>query len=225
MSQKLWTAVDQYLEANLIRPEAAFAAALRASAQAGLPPIAVTPGQGKLLHMLARMQGARRILEIGALGGYSTLWLASALPAKGRLVTLEVNPKHAEVALANVARAGLAGRVELRLGKAMATLPRLVAERKGPFDLIFIDADKSGIPRYFTWALKLSRPGTLIVVDNVIRKGAVIDARSADPDVQGVRRLNRLLAKEPRVTATALQTVGSKGYDGMTLILVNAPSV
>jgi predicted O-methyltransferase YrrM len=170
---------------------------------------------------LARLVDARRVLEIGTLGGYSTIWLARALPKGGHVITLEVNPKHAEVARANVARAGLASAVEIRLGAALESLPKLLTEKLGPFDLMFIDADKANIPQYFTWSLKLSRPGSLIIVDNVVRKGAVIDADSDDPDVQGVRRLNEVLAKEKRVTATTIQTVGSKGYDGFTIALVN----
>ncbi|MGA2499052.1 MAG: O-methyltransferase, partial [Tepidisphaeraceae bacterium] len=195
-------------------------AALAASAAAGLPAISVAPNQGKLLQLLAQLAGARNILEIGTLGAYSTSWLARALPAGGRLITLEADRKHARVARANVARAGLAGVVELRLGQALKTLPKLAAEGCGPFDLIFIDADKANIPDYFTWALKLSRRGSLIVVDNVIRKGAVINAASRDPSIQGVRRFNEMLAAEPRVSATAIQTVGSKGYDGLALVLV-----
>jgi len=196
-------------------------AALKASTDAELPAINVSPAQGKFLQLLARIHGARTILEIGTLGGYSTLWLARALPVGGKVVTLELDLKHAEVARANFVRAGLAGVVELRMGKALDTLPQLAAEKRGPFDLIFIDADKVSIPEYFTWALKLSRRGTVIIVDNVIRKGAVADATTTDPSVQGVRRLNAMLAKETRVSATTLQTVGSKGYDGFTLAVVN----
>jgi predicted O-methyltransferase YrrM len=182
----------------------------------------VAPNQGKLLQLLARMQGARSILEIGTLGGYSTIWLARALPPGGRLITLEADPKHAEVARANIARAGLDEMVELRLGRALDTLPALHRENRGPFDLIFIDADKPGYPDYFPWALKLSRRGSLIVADNVVRKGAVADANSVDPMVQGVRRFTELVAAEPRVSATAIQTVGSKGYDGLAIVLVTA---
>lgn len=224
MNQEQWTAVDQYINQTLVPSDAALDAAIEASIKAELPSIAVTPSQGKLLQILAQLQGGRRILEIGTLGGYSTIWLARALPKNGRLITLEIDPKHAKIASANVARAGLSRLVDLRLGKAIDTLPKLKAEKKGPFDLIFIDADKATIPEYFTWSLKLSRPGSLIVVDNVVRKGAVIDAKSGDPDVQGVRRLNEMLAKEPRVTATTIQTVGSKGYDGLTIILVKEPA-
>ncbi|WP_437759334.1 O-methyltransferase [Sorangium sp. So ce1389] len=222
MSQERWSAVDRYITDLLVPSDAALDAALGASAAADLPPINVAPNQGKLLHLLARIQGARSILEIGTLGGYSTIWLARALPAGGRLVTLELDPKHAEVARANIARAGLADVVELRLGRALDTLPALAAEGRGPFDFIFIDADKPSNPDYFAWALRLSRRGSVIVVDNVVRKGAVADPESADPNVQGVQRLNELLAAEPRVSATAVQTVGSKGYDGFAIALVTA---
>jgi predicted O-methyltransferase YrrM len=221
MNQEQWTAVDRYIGDTVVPSDSALDAALEASTRAELPAIAVTANQGKLLHILARLVGARRVLEIGTLGGYSTIWLARALPKGGRVITLEVNPKHAEVARANVARAGVASTVEIRLGTALESLPKLVTEKLGPFDLMFIDADKANIPEYFTWSLKLSRPGSLIIVDNVVRKGAVIDADSDDPDVQGVRRLNEVLAKEKRVTATTIQTVGSKGYDGFTIALVN----
>ncbi|WP_437536943.1 O-methyltransferase [Sorangium sp. So ce726] len=220
MAQEQWSAVDRYLTDLLVPSDAALDAALAASAAAGLPPINVSPNQGKLLHLLAQIRGARTILEIGTLGGYSTIWLARALPARGRLITLESEPKHAEVARANLDRAGLADIVELRLGRALDTLPKLAAEGRGPFDFIFIDADKPSNPDYFAWALKLSRRGSVIVIDNVVRKGAVIDPESADPSVQGVRRLNKLLAAERRVSATAIQTVGSKGYDGLAIVLV-----
>ena len=220
MNQELWTAVDRYVTEMLVPPDAALEAALEASDAAGLPRIAVAPNQGKLLQLLARARGARRILEIGTLGGYSTIWLARALPPGGRLITLEVEPKHAEVARANIARAGLASVVDVRLGAALETLPRVAAERAGPFDLTFIDADKSNIPSYFEWALKLAAPGGLIVVDNVIRDGAVVDDASTDPSVKGVRRLNELLRAEPRVSATTIQTVGARGYDGFTLAML-----
>jgi predicted O-methyltransferase YrrM len=220
MSQERWTEVDRYITEKLLRPDPALDAALRSSAKAGLPPINVSPPQGMLLTMLARAMGARRILEIGTLGGYSTIWLARALPAGGLLTTLELDPKHAKVAAANVRRAGLSRAVEIRQGPALETLPKLEAERKGPFDLFFIDADKPSNADYFAWALKLSRPGSLIIVDNVIRDGAVVDGRSRDPDVRGVRRLNDMIAAEPRVIATEIQTVGSKGYDGFAMALV-----
>jgi len=221
MSQEQWTAVDRYITDTLLLPDAALDAALKASADAGLPSINVTANQGKLLQLLAQVQGARHILEIGTLGGYSTIWLARALPPGGRLITLEFDPKHAEVARANIARAGLAEVVELRVGAALDILPQLAAERRGPFDFIFIDADKANYPGYFTWALKLSRRGTVIIADNVVRKGAVIDAASKDLNVQGVRRFHELVAAEPRVSATAIQTVGSKGHDGFTLMIVS----
>jgi len=220
MTQKTWTSVDRYLDDLLVGHDAALDEALQASVEAGLPPISVSPTQGKLLNLLARVRGARAILEIGTLGGYSTIWMARALPADGRLVTLEIDPKHAQVARSNIARAELAARVEVMLGRALATLAQLSAEGAGPFDLIFIDADKASLPEYFRSALGLSRPGSLIVIDNVVRDGAVIDAASRDPSVQGVRRLNELMAAEPRVSATTIQTVGAKGYDGFALALV-----
>jgi predicted O-methyltransferase YrrM len=222
MTQEQWTAVDRYLVELLVPPDPALDEALRTSAAAGLPSINVSPNQGKLLQLLARVQGSRTILEIGTLGGYSTIWLARALPAGGRLITLEADPLHAEVARANLARAGLVDVVELRLGPAQEALPQLAAEKRGPFDLIFIDADKPSYPDYFAWALRLSRRGSLIIADNVVRKGAVIDAATDDPVIRGVRRFNELLAAEPRVSATAIQTVGSKGYDGFAIALVTA---
>jgi predicted O-methyltransferase YrrM len=222
MSEQLWADVDRYLIDRLVPSDAALEAALQASTDADLPAIQVSANQGKLLHLVARLQGARSILEIGTLGGYSTIWLARALPAGGRLVTLESDPEHAAVANANIARAGLAGVVELRLGPALETLPQLAAEGRGPFDLMFIDADKPNTPEYFAWALRLSRRGSLIVVDNVVRKGAVADDASDDPGVQGVRRCLEMIAAEPRVSATAIQTVGGKGYDGLAFALVTA---
>jgi caffeoyl-CoA O-methyltransferase len=220
MSQNQWTAVDHYITDLFVPPDPALDAALQATADASMPLINVAPNQGKLLHILALAHGARSILEIGTLAGYSTIWLARALPAAGRLVTLEVDPKHAEVARANIARAGLADIVDLRLGRALDTLPQLAAAGQGPFDLVFIDADKASTTEYFEWALKLTRRGSLIIVDNVVRDGAVIDADSADASVQGVRRFMAALAAEPRVTATAIQTVGSKGYDGLAFAVV-----
>ena len=218
--QEQWTAVDQYIGSQLISADAALDAALAATAAANLPAISVSPAQGKLLFLLAQFGGARNILEIGTLGGYSSIWLARALPAGGRLITLEADPKHAEVARANFVRAGLEPVIELRLGKALDTLPKLAAEGGEPFDLFFIDADKPNIPEYFRWALKLSRRGSLIVVDNVVRDGKLADADSTDRDVQGSRRLHELLAAEPRVAATTIQTVGCKGYDGFTAAIV-----
>ncbi|HYQ88725.1 MAG TPA: O-methyltransferase [Candidatus Binatia bacterium] len=220
--ESLWSAVDRYITETVTPADPALKAALDASTAAGLPEIQVAPNQGKLLHMLARVQGARAILEIGTLGGYSTIWLARALPQGGRLITLEADPKHADVARANIARAGLSGVVDLRLGLALDTLPKIAAEGRGPFDLIFIDADKANIPDYFTWALRLTRPGSLILVDNVVRGGAVIEPKSEDGSVQGVRKFFAMLAAEPRVTATAIQTVGMKGYDGIAIALVTS---
>jgi predicted O-methyltransferase YrrM len=222
MSQEQWTAVDRYITDLFAGADPVLEAALRDSAAAGLPGINVSPNQGKLLMLLALVQGARNILEVGTLGGYSTIWLARALPAGGRLVTLEADPKHAEVARVNISRAGLADVVELRLGLAVDTLAQLAAEGRGPFDLIFIDADKPSYPDYLAWALKLSRRGSLIIADNVVRDGAVIDPDTSDPRVIAVRRFNELLAAEPRVSATAIQTVGSKGYDGFAVALVTA---
>ncbi|HXB20745.1 MAG TPA: O-methyltransferase, partial [Candidatus Solibacter sp.] len=222
MSKDQWTAVDRYITDLLVPPDPALDAALQASSAAGLPAINVAPNQGKFLMLLAQIRGARNILEIGTLGAYSTIWLARALPADGRLITLEADPKHAEVARANIERAGFTHMVELRLGPALETLPKLAAEGRGPFDLIFIDADKPGYPDYFRWALKLSRRGSVIIADNVVRDGEVIDPASDDPRVQGMRRFNELLAAEPRVNATEIQTVGSKGYDGFAIALVIA---
>jgi predicted O-methyltransferase YrrM len=213
---ELWDKVDQYIADTLVQPDEALAAALAASDKAGLPAISVSPSHGKLLWILARLVNAKRILEVGTLGGYSAIWMARALPSDGRLVTLEAVEKHARVARANIAKAGLEKKVEIRVGPALDTLPSL----QGPFDFTFIDADKQNNAAYFTWALKLSRPGSVIVVDNVVRDGKVIDARSRDASVQGVRRLNELLAVEKRVSATAVQTVGMKGYDGFAVALV-----
>jgi caffeoyl-CoA O-methyltransferase len=222
MTQEQWTAVDRYITDLFVPSDPALDAALRATADAGMPLINVAPNQGKLLHILALASGARAILEIGTLGGYSTIWLARALPADGRLITLEAEPKHAAVARANIARAGLAHIVDVRLGRALDTLPQLAAEGRGPFDLVFIDADKPNTAAYFAWALKLTRRGGLIITDNIVRGGAVIDEGSANASVQGVRRFNAALAAEPRVSATAIQTVGSKGYDGLAIAVVTA---
>jgi len=220
MTQIQWTNVDRYLNRLFAPSDPILEATLKASKAAGLPAISVTPNQGKLLHLLARAQGAKTILEIGTLGGYSTIWLGRALPRNGHLVTLEADPKHAKVARANISLAGLDKRVELRLGKAHETLPRLAAENAGPFDLIFIDADKPGYPLYLEWSLKLSHPGTLIIADNVVREGKVINPSSRDPNVQGTRKFNKLLATDTRLTATAIQIVGSKGWDGFAIALV-----
>jgi len=220
--QPTWTAVDSYISAELHLSDPALDAALAANRAAGLPAIDVAPNQGKLLHLFAKMISARRILEIGTLGGYSSIWLARALPPTGKLVSLEFNPKHAEIARANIANARLSHLVEIRVGAALDTLPKLQAEISDPFDFIFVDADKPNNAAYLQWAIKLSHPGTLIIVDNVIRDGAVADAAGTDKDVLGARQLFDALAAEPRLSSTALQTVGSKGYDGFAMAIVNS---
>jgi predicted O-methyltransferase YrrM len=220
VNETQWIDVDHYISDVLVKSDPVLDAALAASDAAGLPAISVSPSQGKLLNILACAVKARCILEIGTLGGYSTIWLARALPKGGRVISLESNAKHAEVARANIANAGLSDVVEVRVGPALETLPVLAADDRGPFDVTFIDADKQSNPEYFQWALTLARPGGLIIIDNVVRSGAVIDASSRDPDVRGVRRLNELMAAEPRVAVTAMQTVGIKGYDGMAIALV-----
>jgi predicted O-methyltransferase YrrM len=208
--QAIWKDVDGYFSGALIQPDAA-----------DLPAIDVTPLQGRFMELLVRMTGARRVLEIGTLGGYSTIWLARSLPKNGVVITLEVEPKHAEIARKNIEVAGLADRVDLRLGPALETLAVIGQEHGEPFDFIFIDADKAGYPEYLQWSLTLSRSGTLIVADNVVRDGKVIEPENPDANIQGVRRFTDLVAAEPRLTATVLQTVGSKGYDGFTIALVN----
>jgi predicted O-methyltransferase YrrM len=220
MNTEVWTGVDQYLAAALLEPDPILDAALESSEAAGLPAINVSPTQGKLLQMLARLLGARQILEIGTLGGYSTIWLARALPPDGRLITLEADEKHAAVARANLAHAGLDSIVEIRLGRATESLAALATESHPPFDLVFIDADKVSTSEYFSWALERTRAGGLIIVDNVVRNGAVADAASSDANVQGMQRFFDLLKRERRVTATAVQTVGSKGYDGFAIVKV-----
>jgi predicted O-methyltransferase YrrM len=220
--QKKWTEVDDYIATLLIPPDAALDGALKASDEAGLPSINVSANQGKLLMLFARMLNARNILEIGTLGGYSTIWMARGLAEGGRLITLEYEPRHAEVAMANLVRAGLSDRVEIRVGRAGDTLPKLVEEGRGPFDLVFIDADKQGYTEYLEWSMKLSRRGTVIIADNVVRNGAIIDPASSDEMVQGIRRFNRALAAEKRLSATEIQTVGSKGYDGLAIATVIA---
>ena len=215
-----WTTVDNYINDLFIGADAALDSALKASDDAGLPSIQVAANQGKLLMLLAKAQGAKRILEIGTLGGYSTTWLARALPAGGKLITLELEDKHARVARSNIARAGLAEKVEVRVGPALESLKKLVADKAEPFDFVFIDADKTGYPDYLTWSLKLSHRGTMIIADNVVRDGAIADAKSEDRNVQAVRRMNEMLAKEKRVDVTMLQTVGTKGYDGWAIALV-----
>jgi predicted O-methyltransferase YrrM len=222
MNQKVWAAVDQYLDKMLIAPDPALKESLAAAAKAKLPAIQVSSVQGKMLHLMALMIGARKILEIGTLGGYSTIWMARALPEGGRLITLEADPKHADVARRNFARAGVESKVELRLGKALDTLPKLAAEGLGPFDLFFIDANKSNMPEYFEWSLKLARKGSVIIADNVVREGAVLDAKSKDADIRGVRRFLEMVGKEKRVSGTALQTVGTKSYDGFATVLVTS---
>lgn len=214
-----WSAVDEYIN-SLFPADSALDAVLRATREAGMPQINVSPVQGRLLHVLALACNARKILEIGTLAGYSAIWMARALPADGKLITLEADPKHADVARANIARAGLADRVEVRLGMALDILPQLAAEGAGPFDLVFIDADKENLTVYFDWSVRLARPGSLIIVDNVIRGGEALNSSSSDAGLQGVRRLNEALATDPRVTATILQMVGIKGHDGMALAVV-----
>jgi predicted O-methyltransferase YrrM len=221
MSQEQWNEVDDYINGLFVPADPALDDALKASDAAGLPTIAVAPNQGKLLHILAKSIKAKKILEIGTLGGYSTIWLARALPKDGHLVTLEFDPKHATVARANIAHAGLTQKVKVRVGRAVDSLQQLETEHHGTFDLIFIDADKPGYPEYLRWALKFSHSGTMIIADNVIRDGEVVDADSEDEKVQGVHRFNALLAAESRVTATIIQTVGSKGYDGLAVAVVN----
>lgn len=220
MSEELWAKVDEYISSTVVQPDAALEEALVATSAAGLPPIAVSASQGKFLALLATVVGATNVLEIGTLGGYSTIWIARALPPDGTLISLEVDPHHADVARKNIASAGLGRVAQVRLGAALDTLPQLEAEGAGPFDLSFVDADKVNIPAYFDWCVKLSRPGAVILVDNVIRNGAVVDSGSDDIAVQGVRRFNELLAVDRRVSATTIQTVGAKGYDGFTLAVV-----
>ncbi|TWV35123.1 O-methyltransferase [Streptomyces misionensis] len=218
--QQLWDDVDDYFISNLSPDDEALRAALRESESAGLPAIAVTAAQGKLLQLLAQVQGARTVLEIGTLGGYSTIWLARALPEDGRLVSLEYSAKHAEVATRNIARAGLERIAEVRVGPALESLPKLADENPAPFDLVFIDADKANNGHYVEWALRLTRAGSLIVLDNVVRGGRVADADSTEPDVVGTRTAIELISAHPRLSGTAIQTVGAKGYDGFALARV-----
>ena len=220
MAQETWSAVDEYVTSLLAPPDEALDAALRAGEAAGLPQIQVSPPQGKLLYLLAKTIGASSILEFGTLAGYSTIWLGRALPADGRLITLEANPAYAEVATASITAAGLAGAVEVRVGPALDQLPQLEADGVGPFDLTFIDADKVHTPDYFAWALDHSRPGSLIVADNVVRDGRLADLSYDEPAIAAQRRFHEQLAAEPRVEATTIQTVGGKGYDGFSLIRV-----
>jgi predicted O-methyltransferase YrrM len=222
MTQEVWEAVDKYFDKMLIPHDSTLDDALAAAAAAKLPAIQVSSVQGKLLQLLARIMGARNILEIGTLGGYSTIWMARALPEGGRIITLEADPKHAEVARKNFARAGVESKVELRPGKALDTLPKVAADGLGPFDMFFIDANKSNMPEYFEWSLKLARTGSVIIADNVVREGAVLDAKSKDDDIQGIRRFLEMVGKEKRVSGTALQTVSTKNYDGFALVLVTS---
>jgi predicted O-methyltransferase YrrM len=219
-SEDQWTAVDDYLTGLLAPGDEALTAALADSEAAGLPHIAVAPNQGKFLHLIAQIQGARRVLEIGTLGGYSTIWLARALPADGTLVTLEYNPRHAEVARGNLARAGLDKITEVRVGPALDSLPGVAADHPDPFDLVFIDADKANNPHYVEWALRLTRPGSVIIVDNVVRGGRVTDDSGADSDIRGTRAALQMIADHPKLDGTAVQTVGVKGYDGFALARV-----
>jgi predicted O-methyltransferase YrrM len=220
VAQGTWTAVDDYVTGLLATPDEALDGAVRAGEAAGLPQIQVSPPQGKLLYLLAKTVGARSILEFGTLAGYSTIWLARALPADGRLISLEANDDYAAVASSSIAAAGLGEIVEIRVGPALDQLPQLVAEEVGPFDLTFIDADKVHTPDYFAWTLEHSHAGSLIVADNVIRDGRLADLNDDDPAIEAQRRFHHQLAAEPRVEATTIQTVGSKGYDGFSLIRV-----
>ncbi len=228
MSHDLWSAIDGYIGEQLLPSDPVLDAVLAASDAAGLPSIAITPNQGKLLELLARIHNAQSILELGTLGGYSTIWLARALPEGGRLITLEREPSYAELARTHIANADLSHAVEIRVGAALQTLPQLHSEGAGPFDLIFIDADKQNYPGYLEWSLKLSRPGTLIIGDNVVRAGSILDPTASDLSPRernvaaGARRFYELLAAEPRLSATAIQTVGAKGHDGFALALVTS---
>ncbi|MCA0035509.1 O-methyltransferase [Mesorhizobium sp. B263B2A] len=220
MSKKTWAAVDDYIVDALFEADPALDAVLAANHDQGLPAIDVSPAQGKLLSILARMKGARKILEIGTLGGYSTIWMTRALPADGKVVTLELDPHHAKVARSNFERAGVSERVDLRVGPALQSLAELSAENAGPFDLIFIDADKPNNPNYLSWAMRLSRSGTVIVCDNVIRDGAVLDEDGRDPNVEGARAAFSFIGGDKRLDGTAIQTVGAKGYDGFAIAIV-----
>lgn len=220
MSESNWNAVEHYVSGMLLPPDPMLGSVLESIDAAGMPQISVAPPDGMLLNLLVRLSGAQKILEIGTLGGYSTICMARALPSEGRLITLEYEPRHAELARANIERAGLSAGVEIRVGRALDSLPQLEAEGAGPFDMFFIDADKPSNPDYVQWALRLSRPGSLVIVDNVIRHGNVIDPQG-DASVLGVRRMLELIHSEPRLSATAIQTVSSKGHDGMLFALVN----
>ncbi|UVK36862.1 O-methyltransferase [Mesorhizobium sp. AR10] len=221
MSRKTWAAVDDYIVDSLFAADPALDAVLAANTEQGPPAIDVSPAQGKMLSLLARIQGAKKILEIGTLGGYSTIWMARALPAGGKIVTLELDPHHAKVARSNFERAGVSARVDLRLGPALQSLVALGAENAGPFDLVFIDADKPNNPNYLSWAMRLSRPGTVIVCDNVIRDGAVLEEDGHDANVEGARAAFSFIGSDKRLDGTAIQTVGAKGYDGFAIAIVN----
>ena len=221
MDQDRWNAVDAYIVDRLISSDEALDSVLDANAAGGLPAIDVSTTAGKFLHLITRISGAKRVLEIGTLGGFSTIWFARALPAGGKVVTLEYEPEHADIARANIARAGVAERVEIRLGAALDSLAALKAEGAAPFDLVFIDADKENNPNYLQWAMTLGRPGTVIISDNVVRDGEILDAASTDPDVQGMRRFFDMMGAEPRLSATALQTVGIKGWDGFSIAILD----
>jgi len=224
MVEPVWTEIDSYFEKKLVGADPALAACLRASADANLPDIQVSPVQGRLLHLIAKLHGARRILEVGTLGGYSAICLARALPPDGKLITLEIDPKHADVARSNLDHAGLSDKVEIRLGPALDSLPKIASEGAGPFDMFFLDADRPNNRAYLDWVLRLSAPGAVLVIDNVVRHGSVVDASSEDSSVRGLREMIDALASERRVTATAIQTVGRKGYDGFLLAQIDAPS-
>ena len=221
MTAAVWSKVDEYIDLKLVKEDRANSQALRANAEAGLRPIDVSPAQGKFLNLLVRMSGAKRVLEIGTLGAYSTIWMAKALPADGAVVTLEYDPHHAEVARQNIERAGLSDRITVRIGAAAETLSLLAAENPEPFDLVFIDADKPNNTVYLDWAIKLGRPGTVIVLDNVVRDGQLVNAESSDPNVVGSRGAFDLIAANSRLSATALQTVGAKGYDGFVIAILD----
>jgi len=221
MSEALWGRVDEYIVDKLVQEDASLEAALAANAAAGLPAMDVSAAQGKFLHLMVRITGARRVLELGTLGGYSTIWMAKALPADGQLVTLEYDPGHATVARQNIDAAGVGDKVTIHVGAAVETLPLVAAQSPEPFDFIFIDADKPSNPIYLDWAIKLSRPGTVIILDNVIRDGKVLDPDSTDPRIIGTRAAYDLIGAHPRLQATALQTVGSKGWDGFAIMLVD----
>jgi len=221
MKQEIWTAVDSYYEDLMIRPDPGYNKIIEASNKAGLPPISITSSLGKFLELLVRFQGAHRVLEIGTLGGYSTAWLAKGLPPGGKIITLEINPEHAAVARRNLSQFEFYGLIDIQVGDALDSLRTLDKDQEGPFDLIFIDANKSQYSEYLDWSIKLSRPGTAIIADNVVRRGNIINKNSEDPSVKGIRDFNLKVSNEPRLRATVLQTVSSKGYDGFSLIYVN----